>query len=460
VWQNLGNSIADKPLSKAEQEQWEHVRWEQAAAQYRERMLRLYSKIKMFGSPRPTDLDGIYTNLHILDKPSASRRFDITQIKKDPEPLKKAERINGLELVSHPDYDRLFLLGKPGAGKTTFLRYLTLQAIKGRIEAIPMFVTLKEWADSGKELMPFLVQQFEICNFPDAELFIRHTLVQGKALVLFDGLDEVQQENNQRKHMIKNLQDFSDQYLDSQMVVSCRIAATNYSFKRFTDVEVADFDEAQVRTFVTRWFGEDDKQRDAFFAEYNKEEHRGLRDMGRVPLLLSLLCLTFEQRLSFPPNRGELYEEAIDILLSKWDELQGTERDEVYQHLSKKRKKQVLSQVAFETFTQDDYFIKQNKLANLLTEAVCTLLTSDQDIPQEIDGEDILKAIEAHHGILVERAYQIYSFAHLSFQEYFTARFIATNTTEESLHSLFQEHLTDSRWREVFLLTASLLKYE
>jgi predicted NACHT family NTPase len=116
--------------------------------------------------------------------------------------------------------------------------------------------------------------------------------------------------------------------------------------------------------------------------------------------------------------------------------------------------------VAFETFTQDDYFIKQNKLANLLTEAVCTLLTSDQDIPQEIDGEDILKAIEAHHGILVERAYQIYSFAHLSFQEYFTARFIATNTTEESLHSLFQEHLTDSRWREVFLLTASLLKYE
>ena len=37
----------------------------------------------------------------------------------------------------------------------------------------------------------------------------------------------------------------------------------------------------------------------------------------------------------------------------------------------------------------------------------------------------VLKAIEAQHGIFSQRAQRIYSFAHLTFQEYFTAQYIA-----------------------------------
>jgi predicted NACHT family NTPase len=39
----------------------------------------------------------------------------------------------------------------------------------------------------------------------------------------------------------------------------------------------------------------------------------------------------------------------------------------------------------------------------------------------------MLKAIEAQHGILIERARGIFSFSYLAFQEYFTARKIAAN---------------------------------
>lgn len=244
LWENLGKDIVGKPLEKEVKERWDRVRWDHVAEQYSDRMLRLYSEIKMFGSPRPTKLEDIFTDVHILDEPSAYRRFAIHQIREDSERLERVQRLNGLEMVQQPERDRLFILGKPGAGKTTFLKYLTLQAIQGKIEAIPIFVTLKEWADSGLELMPFLVQQFEICNFPDAELFITHTLEQGKALVLFDGLDEVQQEGERRTPIIQALKNFSNTYLDSQMVVSCRIAASDYFFTRFTYVQVADFDDA------------------------------------------------------------------------------------------------------------------------------------------------------------------------------------------------------------------------
>ncbi|NEQ88152.1 MAG: histidine kinase, partial [Moorea sp. SIO2I5] len=59
------------------------------------------------------------------------------------------------------------------------------------------------------------------------------------------------------------------------------------------------------------------------------------------------------------------------------------------------------------------------------------------------------------HGLLVERARRIYSFSHLTFQEYFTARAIVIGTGM-SLSQLVQ-HLQDKRWREVFLLTAQML---
>lgn len=63
--------------------------------------------------------------------------------------------------------------------------------------------------------------------------------------------------------------------------------------------------------------------------------------------------------------------------------------------------------------------------------------------------------METQHGLMVERARQIYSFSHLTFQEYFTARAIVASS-EVSLQQLVR-HLTEQRWREVFLLTAQML---
>jgi len=54
----------------------------------------------------------------------------------------------------------------------------------------------------------------------------------------------------------------------------------------------------------------------------------------------------------------------------------------------------------------------------------------------------------------VERAREIYSFSHLTFQEYFTAREIER---ERQLEILVQ-NITNPRWKEVFYLTAEMLR--
>jgi predicted NACHT family NTPase len=65
----------------------------------------------------------------------------------------------------------------------------------------------------------------------------------------------------------------------------------------------------------------------------------------------------------------------------------------------------------------------------------------------------VLKAIEHHHGLLVERARNIYSFSHLTFQEYFTAKAIERGQQLEIL----VQNISNPRWKEVFYLTAEML---
>jgi NACHT domain/NACHT C-terminal Helical domain 2 len=461
LWDKYGEAVTSKTAG-ALKGRWDKFKWKDAAERYRAKMKKLYGTMQIMGMAKPVPLDDIFTDAYMLDKPTAFGRFDIEHLKQlsaDPDkPPPEAKRVNGLRLVR--EKGNLFILGKPGAGKTTFLKYIALQAAEQNIDKIPIFVSLKYWADSGAELLPFITERFDICDFPDAQPFVEELLKSGNAIVLFDGLDEVNQESGQRDKQTRAMNNFVEKYDRTQCLVTCRIAASDYSFQPFTYVEIADFTEQQIQTFVGNWFRNNEGERDEetcqrFLNEFAREDNKGLRDLARTPLLLTLLCLAFNETLTFPQRRAEIYQEAVDALLKKWDSSRRIKRDEVYRKLSLGHKENMLARIAAETFEQNQYFIPQPELERLITDYVKNVPPHDTD--ETTDGETILKAIEAQHGIFVERAHKIYSFSHLTFQEYFTAKYIIANADKGTLPTLIKAHCADERWREVFLLTTSML---
>jgi predicted NACHT family NTPase len=257
------------------------------------------------------------------------------------------------------------------------------------------------------------------------------------------------------------LRAFSRQYLDIQCLITCRIAATEYQFERFTYVEVADFTDEQVEAYARKWFTDDPDKGERFLVEIARTEHERLRELSRTPLLLSMLCLAFGAAGRFPQRRAEIYGEALDALLKRWDSARRIERDKVYHRLSLRRKRQVLAQISAATFERGAFFLPKLKLERQIADCVRSVVPVDRglsaDREDEIDGEAVIKAIEAQHGILVERAHGIYAFAHPMFQEYFAAVYLAEPTNQEKLGQVLEGHIADDRWREVFLLTASML---
>ncbi len=67
------------------------------------------------------------------------------------------------------------------------------------------------------------------------------------------------------------------------------------------------------------------------------EDNRPIQELATNPLLLTLLCLVFDEFGDFPTNRSELYREGLDVLLKKWDAKRNIERHQIYKITSKKR---------------------------------------------------------------------------------------------------------------------------
>ena len=430
------------------------------------------STMRVLEMNQPIELGDIYTNVNILEKITATQRLEINDLLKisDRENFDRPglsniteKRVSGLMAVEK--YSKLLILGKPGAGKTTFLKYIAIQCNLGDFKNnyVPIFITLKDFAETKNKLglFEFIVKQFEIYKLKQASTKLELLLSKGMALILLDGLDEVRKEDNDR--VITEIRDFSEKFHNNHYIMTCRISAREYTFEKFTEVEIADFDNHQIATFASNWFKSKDLIKSKNFI-FKLNENPPIKELATNPLLLTLLCLVFEETANFPSNRSELYEEGLDILLKKWDAERNIERDtqsspehdEAYKKLSSQRKQDLLSHLALRTFEKKDFFFKKRDAEAYITDYISNLSKNPVE-PEtlKLDSETILKSIEAQHGLLIERSRGIYSFSHLTFHEYFTARKLVAN--QKGLERL-ANHTLEKHWREVFLLAVDKLQ--
>jgi hypothetical protein len=314
---------------------------------------------------------------------------------------------------------------------------------------IPVFVELKRFDSSQTQIEKFIAQEFEICGFPNAEVFTQRLLKAGKLLILLDGLDEVSIEHVDRA--IEQIGNLVDRYDQNRFIASCRIAAYKGGFPRFKDVTMASFDDSQMETFVCRWFRRNPKDADECWELLNSADYTAAKELGKTPLLLTLLCAVYNESQNLPKQRAALYGEALEVWLRKWAAEKRIRQGEIYRELSLELEKLLLSEIAYRSFAEDQLFFSKRELTTQIRE----FLMSNLNAPKHLDAEAVLNAIQVQQGILVERARDAYSFSHLTFQEYLTAQYIVD---ERQLSTFVTQHLTDRRWREVFILVSGLMR--
>ena len=436
--------------------------------------------LQLLDISHPVNIDDIYVDVNILEAVAHQQWLEVADLNNLE--LTEFNRV-GLGAVDLPQmpsmeavktHSKLRVLGKPGVGKTTFLRHLAVQCNKGEFacEQVPIFMALREFAEEAKRQDDFslfnALHQTLLTSGPIDSAQLETLLNEGRVLVLMDGMDEVL--NQDITAVIREIRTFSDKYYRNRFVVSCRTASQKLALRGFTDVEIAPFSQVQIATFAHKWFvalGKPETtlgqtQATEFVQKLELPENWQFRQLVVTPLFLHLACWVFQGEGQFPSKRTAFYKQGLDLLLGKWDETKGVERDDMYRGFLLPQKMKLLSQLAAVTFEQGQYFFEQRTIERYIEDYLQNLPGANLE-PEELqlESEAILRAIEAQHGLLIERARGIFSFPYLAFQEYLTARkIVATHNLralEQSLGALVS-HITDPHWHEVFLLTAAMLR--
>ncbi len=400
---------------------------------YRERHGEV--KVSCVEMRKPISLDEVYVAVQFLNQHTALQYRSSEEVEQAFRERNRRhfnstsdERQNGTQAANHEQY--LMLLGGPGIGKSTFLRKVGLEALKGKDgnfkhQCIPVFLELKRFNEDQIDIEALITREFEVCGYPYPAQMTNAALQSGKLLILFDGLDEVPTDHVH--NVILKIGDFVDQYSDNRFIASCRIAAYKGGFTRFTEVEMADFDDLQIQTYIKNWFDstpdkyrqqlrDDMKTAKRCWAMLNANEHLATKELARNPLLLTLLCAVYDRSQTLTRNRASLYEKALNVFLEEWaaEKLvhQGASMN---QYLDIADEKRMLSEIAAKNFEANRLFFSKDELITQIRE----FGEGNANTLQTFNASKILDTILIDQGLFVERVRD--SFSHLTFQEYLTA---------------------------------------
>ena len=420
-------------------------------------------QVSCIGMEAQRSLDDVYVAVQFLDKRRATKHTSLEEVEETFRESGRTdftstsnERQDGMRVANNEQY--LMVLGGPGIGKSTFLRKVGLEALKGQDgnfehQCRPVFLELRRFTEDPIDIKAWIINEFKICGHPYPEQWANSKLKPGELLILFDGLDEVPKPNV--SNIINKIRNFVHQYSQNRFIVSCRAGAYKGELTDFAVVEMADFDDLQIEMYINNWFASAANRKmkiaQRCWQALKDPEHQAIKVLAQNPLSLALLCSVYEGEQNFPSNRASLYEKILNIFFKKWTAEKHVRRDlPASLHLDILTVKDMLSKIAAENFKANRLFFSENHLIDQIQD----FYQQKKDTSSKFDASGILDAILVDPGLFVEQANGIYSFFHLTFQEYLTANH---SVKTRSIQNLVSNHLHDDRYREIFLFTAELM---
>ena len=345
---------------------------------------------------------------------------------------------------------RLVVLGDPGAGKTTMVRWIaTAYLLKLKQDpdwkALPDISTLpnEDWLpiivrcrDLGESLNgsldDILGHTLRKAEMTDAQCtalrdFLPKKLHDGEALLLLDGLDEIT-DPAVRVRFCQQIERICIAYPKAPIIATSRIVGyreMSYRIGRgFEHVTVSDLSREDKDDFARRWceFTELPERRE----DATKELIRDIHSVDRIerltgnPMLLTTMALVKRKVGKLPSRRADLYWEAVQVLLN-W-------RREVDEPIDSREAIPQLEYVAYAMCDRGVQQLRDDEIIELLEKM-------RQEYPRihmvrEHTPEEFLRLLERRTGILVEAGHvrhngipvPVFEFRHLTVQEYLAGR--------------------------------------
>lgn len=376
-----------------------------------------------------------------------------------------------------PDFRRLAILGAPGSGKTTMMRYLTLmyatrtprQLHPNAPQFIPVLLYLRDVYPKILEnpALPLadLVTAWAI-NLqttdqlkPPTDWFAKK-LRQNRCLILLDGLDEVADES-QRQQISRWVDRQMYEYPETPFILTSR--PLGYEKAQLQEevmvLEVEPMTAEQIKTFVGNWYlateaknqgGDVDlgiredavQQANRLMAEIDQQP--ALAEMASNPLLLTMIATVHRRRASLPLNRVELYREICQVLLEKRQRAKG-----IPDLLTADQKQSVLQPLALDLTQRNTLRFTLNEVRPLLATKLATLPGLDWT------PEQFLKQLREVDALIAKEQEDVFEFAHRSFQEYLTATEIKETNQERLLIEALQDPDSLEWWADIMRLYAA-----
>ncbi|HXT64853.1 MAG TPA: NACHT domain-containing protein [Pyrinomonadaceae bacterium] len=399
-------------------------------------------------------------------------------------------------------FAKLVIVGDPGSGKSTFLKYVALMIARANLTnnpglaleklcieeplPIPIFISCWDLSDFLKTkneisleiLLEFLSQRLASAEFELSTTSLQTLLNDGNCCLLFDGLDEVPTDAG-RAAVSRLLEECLKRYPKNRFVVTSRVRAyTGDTILKggFARCDIQPFNALDRAQFLTNWVSllfktlpehvaieNSDANREFSSITEGIEKNDRIRSLAVNPLLLTVIAIVHWNRKRLPEQRVDLYSECVDVLLGQRKEAEHTqlsrkigfldERDEENRIEERAWIRKRFGEIALHILSAQGNRDEASKadIVKLLMPRFAGRGSGENQDSAELRATIFLERQELRSGLLVSRREHTYRFVHLTFQEYLAAWHLSNQESVQAF-SLIEPRLRHQRWFETLQL--------